>query len=415
MFLRLASRGLRKPSTVIGLRQFIVAKPPQLRTPTILSFGAVRFNSTDAAKEAVNSESVSQAVKDALNSTSSKFDTTLGFDPDTVVANGTSSVTDAVSHVTDLTSDQLGYLHSVGLVDGWYPSDIMQEALELVHVFSGMPWWLTITLTTIGIRLLLFPLFMKSSNTMAKSQLIMPQTKRLRNEINTAVSRGDQRMQQIKMFQLKQLNKKYGIKYRDMFISPVIQMTFAMGAFFGVREMANLPVEGFSNGGSMWFTDLTAADPYIGLQLISACLYAASFKWGGETAVAQYGPKMKKIFMALPFVSVLFTWNLSAGVMVYLTANGLCSIVQSRLLRSDEFRKWAKMAPLNMQKAEAAAADEEKSKGMMGNLTQQWDDMKTNASIRTDMEEKANKAIALQKKKARSSRVIIKKRRDRAN
>ncbi|QPG75419.1 hypothetical protein FOA43_002773 [Brettanomyces nanus] len=366
--------------------------------------------STASASTASASTIGAVEAADAALTSESKFSTTLGFDPSDAVTSISDKAVDAANAVAEstLTPDQFGYLHSIGLVDGWWPSDIIQQGLEIVNVFSGMPWWLTITVTTIAFRLILFPFFVKSSDTMAKSQLIMPQTKQLRADINTAISRGDQRMQQIKMFQMKQLNKKYGIKYRNMFLSPVIQMTFTMGSFFGIREMANLPLQGFTTGGAFWFKDLTAADPYIGLQLISACLYALSFKFGGETAMAQYGPKMKHVFMVLPFVSVLFTWNLSSAVMVYLTANGLCSIAQSRILRSAGFRSWAKMTPLNTNKVEQAAAAEEKSSGMFGKISQQWDDMKNSSTVRGEMQDKADKAIAFQKKKARASRVIIK-------
>lgn len=374
-------------------------------------------NVADAAANTVDAASTATSAADAT-SAASHFSSTLGFDPSNVAnqaADAVSQAADAASQVaSSLTPDQFGYLHSIGLAEGWWPSQVIEECLEIVHVFTGVPWWLSIAIVTIGFRLCLFPFFMKSSDTMAKSQLVMPQTKRLRAEINTAISRGDQRMQQIKMYEMKQLNRKYGIHYRDMFLSPVVNMAFAMGAFFGVREMSNLPVPTFETGGTLWFTDLTAADPYVGLQIISACCYAAAMGLGGETAMAQYGNKMKRIFMVLPFVSILFTWNLSAGVMVYLTANGFFSIFQSRLLRSVAFRKWAKMAPLSDKTPTnpfKAAKDEGNKQGMFDKMTNGWKDMKNNSKIKMEMQEKAVKATELQRKRARSARVIIKHRR----
>lgn len=39
--------------------------------------------------------------------------------------------------------------------------------------------------------------------------------------------------------------------------------------------MANLPVESMKTGGTLWFTDLTVADPYYALPVITvAMLYA---------------------------------------------------------------------------------------------------------------------------------------------
>jgi len=44
--------------------------------------------------------------------------------------------------------------------------------------------------------------------------------------------------------------------------------------FVGLRQMCNLPVESLKTGGTAWFTDLTVADPYYALPLMtSAFLY----------------------------------------------------------------------------------------------------------------------------------------------
>ncbi|KAG7848813.1 hypothetical protein KL941_001631 [Ogataea angusta] len=336
-----------------------------------LAATGVRFNSTETPEP--------------------KFDTSLGFDAETV------------SNVSNtLTSDQWGYMKSVGLSDGWWPSDLIQATLEAVHVTTGLPWWATIAATTLGIRFALLPLFMASSDAMARSQAAAPETKVLRKELNTAMARGDRMTQQLKMQEIKKLNKKYGVKYSRMFLSPGIQLTYGIGSFFGIREMANLPVQGFESQGLSWFNDLTAPDPYIGLQLISACLYAASFRFGGETAISQFSSKTQKAFMALPFLSIVFTWNMSAAVLVYFTANGLFSIIQARLLRSAKFRKMCGMYP--MQKP---AKD---GKGLMENFSETWKEMQENSEVREKADEKARTAALRQMVKAKSQRAIIEKR-----
>ncbi|GMF60085.1 unnamed protein product [[Candida] boidinii] len=138
----------------------------------------VRFNSTNAAATAATTTA---ATAETTTEAATKFETSLsGFD-------------DVVDKI-DMTSDQLGYLQSVGLAQGWWPSDIMQTIFEYVHVFSGLPWWATIVVTTLGVRLALFPLFVKSSDAMARSAAVQPESKKLRKELNIATARGDQRL-----------------------------------------------------------------------------------------------------------------------------------------------------------------------------------------------------------------------------
>lgn len=364
---------------------------------SIPTMNSIRFNSTTGGEGESKTSQVLHNLEKIIDSEEREIETSLGFDEDLAAKQ-------ELLHNTSLNSDQLGYLKSVGLVDGWWPSDIIQQVLEYVHVFSGLPWWGTIAITTIAFRVLLFPLFMKSSDTMARSQAIMPQTKKLRKEMTTAMSTGDRALQQRKQMELSLLNKKHGVKYSRMFLSPITQMVYSVGSFFGIREMSNLPIDGFSTQGTLWFPDLAAADPYIGLQLISASLYSVAFKFGGDTGNAQFGGSMKKIFMILPFASIAFTWNMSAAVMVYFSANGLCSIIQSQLLRNATFRKKVGMFPLPTKEQLA----QNPQKGMFDNFNETWKEMQQNNKVRAEREEEAMKGVELARKQAMSNRVIIK-------
>lgn len=144
-------------------------------------------------------------------------------------------------------------------------------------------------------------------------------------------------------------------------------------------------------------------DPYIGLHLISGCFYSIAFKFGGDTGTSQFSGNMKKVFMVLPFASIFFTWNMSAAVMVYLSANGVCSIVQSQLLRNPGFRKFAGMFPLPTKQQ----LEEQKQPGMMENFNDTWSEMKSNQKVRFEKDELAKKGAELAKAQAKAGRVIV--------
>jgi YidC/Oxa1 family membrane protein insertase len=48
------------------------------------------------------------------------------------------------------------------------------------------------------------------------------------------------------------------------------QVTIFISFFLAVRNLAQLPVPGFSTGGIGWFTDLTMADPFYILPICSS-------------------------------------------------------------------------------------------------------------------------------------------------
>ncbi|GME92866.1 unnamed protein product [[Candida] boidinii] len=388
--LQLASVSIASGFTRPTLLHSIQAQAQLQKSNFNFGLSKVRFNSTNAAATAATTTA---ATAETTTEAATKFETSLsGFD-------------DVVDKI-DMTSDQLGYLQSVGLAQGWWPSDIMQTIFEYVHVFSGLPWWATIVVTTLGVRLALFPLFVKSSDAMARSAAVQPESKKLRKELNIATARGDQRLRNVKMLELRELNKKNGIKMTHLFIAPATQITYGIGTFFGIREMCNKPVQGFDTQGYAWFQDLTATDPYIGLQLISAAVYMVSFRLGGDSGVNNFSPAMRKVFQFLPLASIVFTWNLSSGVVLYFAANGIASIIQANVLKSKSFRKWVGMAPLVPPRKDADG----ESKGIFESFSETMKDMEDGNKAKRDIELKAKKAADLQLARARGSKVVIKKR-----
>jgi len=49
----------------------------------------------------------------------------------------------------------------------------------------------------------------------------------------------------------------------------LFQLPIFISVYKGIREMAELPVVSMKSGGLFWFTDLTVADPYFALPLMT--------------------------------------------------------------------------------------------------------------------------------------------------
>lgn len=235
---------------------------------------------------------------------------------------------------SDLHSDQIGYLSSVGLGDGWGPTSWICNLLEHVYVYSGLPWWATIAVSTVAVRAVMLPLYVKSSANMAKMSKIKPQVDALMNKVKV----GDPKERIKALAERKSLFEKYDIKTLHGFF-PLLQLPIAYGFFQALRSMANVPVEGFSIQGTHWFQNLAAVDPYLGLQILTACVVTGMMKLGGETGAHAMNPLMKKVMMYLPFLSIFVTYNMSAAVLVYFATNSVFSLLQSIVLRNKLFRR----------------------------------------------------------------------------
>ncbi|ODQ77830.1 hypothetical protein BABINDRAFT_163217 [Babjeviella inositovora NRRL Y-12698] len=294
-------------------------------------------------------------------------------------------VQEAAEAVGGMTSDQIGYLDSIGLAKSWvWPPDLIQNILECVHVYSGMPWWATIVATTIGLRLALFPLYIKSSDMMARMSKIKPQMDQLLVDIKEAKTTMEQQKVALRR---KKLLQSEGIKQRFMMV-PFLQLPLAIGFFTGLRHMANYPVQGFSDQGILWFTDLTAPDPYVALQVISAACFAGFVQLGGELGSnGQMKPFMKKIMTIMPILSIPLTMNLASAIIVYFFTNALFSITQTMLIKFKPFRKALGLAEFVPPPAvEAAKA---KNQTFMESVRETFQEQKEKA------EKKAERALLM--------------------
>lgn len=304
-------------------------------------------------------------------------------------------------YISDMTSDQLGYLDSIGLAQGYGPTALIERLLEYSHVYTGLPWWATIILTTAAVRSVMFPLYVKASINGAKMAKIKPELDQVMKELREAENPQEQVQAAHK--------RKALMKENDVHMShqmfPVLQLPIAYGFFQGLRKMANHPVEGFSTQGNAWFEDLTQVDPYCGLQIISAAVVVSMVRLGGETGAAAMNPMMKKVMTYVPILSIFITKELSAAVVLYFAANAVFSFIQALVLRNKYFRKFAKMPPI------VPPASIPGAKQPPATVSEWWKEFNQNMNqnVGKKMKESNTKLGAIHKRKNEVSNGFIKK------
>lgn len=241
--------------------------------------------------------------------------------------------------------DQIGYFHSIGLAQSWWwPPDLFQHAFEYVHVYSGLPWWATIGLVTIGMRALMFPMYFKASDMTARFSKLQPEMQKILDEYQNASNPLDG---QKALLRRKRLMQEHNIKYRYL-LGPIMGAPFFIGIFAGLNRMAHVPVAGLLDEGLAWFSNLSVADPYLGLQIITALVYSATFKLGGEVGggSSPAASTMKKILPYMPWIAVPFTMHVPAATCFYFAVNGFISCLQALAFQSPAFRRAVGMAPM---------------------------------------------------------------------
>lgn len=159
--------------------------------------------------------------------------------------------------------EQIGYLSALGLDFGWGPTSVMQWTLEHVHIYSGLGWGASIMATAVLLRCLMFYPQIRSLKFNAVMQELRkdPRSQEAMKLIQQGFQNGDMQTRQKGQYINKMLKEQYGVSNLGMLWS-FGQIPFTFGLFRIVSGMTNVPVPALENAGYLWFSDLTATDPY---------------------------------------------------------------------------------------------------------------------------------------------------------
>lgn len=204
--------------------------------------------------------------------------------------------------------------------------DVLATILLYFHVNLGLQWWLAIMLLTVIVRTIMFPLTVRQVRSMRAMQELRPELEKIRNKHKN--DRQKQQEEQMKLFQERRVNPLGGC------LPILIQMPIFIGIFYVIRRFGGdgVRTEGtvadFNQGGILWFTDLTVADPYLILPILSAVTMLASM----EITNKSMEPQQRWLMRILPIGITVFLWRFPAGLFVYWITSNLVTLIQNYVI-----------------------------------------------------------------------------------
>ena len=113
----------------------------------------------------------------------------------------------------------------IGLTQTWHwPADIIKHTLEYVHIYTDLLWWGTLCTVTVLIRFLMFPIYLKSSDTIARNSKIKPELNKITEQLMSTTYLAEGQMIALKRRKLLADN---GIKNRWL-AAPMLQLPIAI-------------------------------------------------------------------------------------------------------------------------------------------------------------------------------------------
>jgi len=279
-------------------------------------------------------------------------------------------------------------LDTLGLAS-WWPAGRLQYFMEHLHLgwgaLPGMEWWQAILLTTVIIRGVVFPIVVYAQRNMANMNNSAPHLAHLQEKFTVARKRND-------FVEMSSIGKKIqdasgGANPLKSFLPMCGQLPFFMSMFLGLRGMSNLPVESMKEGGMLWFPDLTMADPYYALPILTSLTLFMQLKLGIEYGVKAGGPNnspiMKVAIMAMPCMLFFFTFKFPAALCFYWFITNIVSVGQGMVLRVPAVRQhpWINIPQMKVHE-QPKAKPGAKAKGPMEQFRETMD----NSSIMARMQ-----------------------------
>ena len=146
---------------------------------------------------------------------------------------------------------------------------MMEWILEHIHVFAGTPWWASIAITAVAVRLVMLKGYMGASDVSARMSAVKHIVDPLRTEMTKSTGNLDKTLEL--RTKIQTVHSRAGVKPWKAFI-PMLQVFTGYGTWVLLRGMSELPVPGFEDGGFLWVYNLAVPDPLYILPLGTAAL-----------------------------------------------------------------------------------------------------------------------------------------------
>ena len=286
----LSHQALRKSLGVVGGGRSV-------RVPQSLSLCAVRWNSSAAGEDGEGKSEAPDTVIDLTNS----LDLNSAMDPATA-------------------SDVV--LQSVKTL-GYNPVDLVITIIEGIHNYIDIPYWGAIAVFTVGMRIFLLPVALKGAQNANRMAHLKPEMERVQAAMKAAEGgMNDPRIQQRYQMEMKELFVKHKVNPMRALVMPFLQMPIFISAFMALRQFQDY-FPAFSTGGTLWFTDLTAADPYMILPVVNALSFLLMIEIGADGMDSGMKSTFKNIMRGLGVVMVPLTMAMPQVGLGVLNNNGI--------------------------------------------------------------------------------------------
>lgn len=217
--------------------------------------------------------------------------------------------------------------------------EYVMAGLDQVHVLLGVPYWGAIVICTIGIRVLLFPIALKTIQGSARMAAMRPEMSKVQEIAKQRDMMSDPRLQKQYEKDMKALFVKYKVNPLHAVLWPLSQFPVFIALFLTLENMGKYYPD-FATGGTLWFTNLSVADPYYIWPIFNALSFLAMIELGADGIQMEQQRTFKAAMRLVACAMIPLTMHMPQGLFLYWGTNNSLSIVQTAAFKNEAVRKY---------------------------------------------------------------------------
>lgn len=230
---------------------------------------------------------------------------------------------------------------------------LIQTSIEGFHSVIGLPWWATFGVSTVMVRMSMFPLVYSQIVATKKIAAATPEINFLMQLLNKRLKEikiddTTERLNVISVFLkgVKSCLTIHGVSVLETLAYPFLNISLFITFVYSLRDMMDKADLGIETGGMLWFMDLTEKDPTVTLPLLAVGLSYVALELGFNSRVpGGVLVAVKDTLQCMLLISIPFVAGLPSGVFFYWIPSNLFGIAQLLVTRSGWFRLLAGLGP----------------------------------------------------------------------
>ncbi|RYH19938.1 YidC/Oxa1 family membrane protein insertase [archaeon] len=222
--------------------------------------------------------------------------------------------------------------------DANYVVGTVMKFIDYVHTLAGVPYWEAIVFTTVGLRFLLLPVVLKTTQSSARLAVARPEMQKVQEAMAKDTNTADSRVQLKYQKEMSAVLSKHKVNPVRALLWPVCQFPIFIAFFMALRDMGTY-FPGFLTGGDFWFTNLSAPDSFYYLPIANSVSFLLMIELGADGMPTQQQATFRWVMRGLAVALVPLTSSMPQGLFVYWVTNNVFSLVQTMILKQESVRK----------------------------------------------------------------------------